>query len=232
MNCVCVVLCVCVCVCTGREAGVSCRRLLHHPVQAHRAPAHGSRPEQLQALGGAGSVRDAPRHDHLHHAGTAAARSNGELGSGSSFAFCPINNGLRVSVLSSGGLLLRVLLCLGAVVPGLPHGRVRTLCRWVTSGLLRKGGAYKNLTWCHATWRHHQTLSFVVVWIETPPCGCSWWCHHVPPLNTAALLCAGMPPCTPCSPCSPWFWTRMWSQRWLSSTRSSIKTSPRFSRTL
>lgn len=53
----------------GGEAGVTGCRLLHHSVQAHWPPAHGSRQEQLQALGGAGSVRHAQRHDHLHHAG-------------------------------------------------------------------------------------------------------------------------------------------------------------------
>lgn len=61
-------------------------------------------------------------------------------------------------------------------------------------------------------------------------CGCLWWCQHVPHLHlNTALFRAGMPPCTPCSLCSPWFWTRMWSQRWLCSTQSFIKTSPRCS---
>lgn len=53
----------------GGKAGVSGCRFLHHSVQTHRAPPDGSRQEQLQTFRSSGSVRHAPRHDHLHHAG-------------------------------------------------------------------------------------------------------------------------------------------------------------------
>lgn len=61
----------------GGEAGVAGCRLLHHTVQACGPPAHGSRQEQLQALGGARPVRHAPRDDHLHHAGEVLFQSGG-----------------------------------------------------------------------------------------------------------------------------------------------------------
>ncbi|XP_077446796.1 putative phospholipid-transporting ATPase IIB isoform X4 [Stigmatopora argus] len=76
----------------GGQTGVSGGRLLHHAVQAHRPAPHGARQEQLQALGGPGTVCHAPRHDHLRHAGR---------------------------------LLVHLLLCFRALVPGLPHGRLR-----------------------------------------------------------------------------------------------------------
>lgn len=62
-------MCLFVSVCSGREAGVSGCRFLHHSVQAFGQTAHGSRTQQLQALGGPQSVRHPSQSLHQHHAG-------------------------------------------------------------------------------------------------------------------------------------------------------------------
>mgnify|MGYP006996406842 CR=1 FL=1 len=53
----------------GGQAGFAGRRLLHHSVPAPRPPAHGARPQQLQALGRPQPVRHPQEPLHQCHAG-------------------------------------------------------------------------------------------------------------------------------------------------------------------